>query len=181
MTLVVNKVEYRKPTPEQLEMLKEIELGYSSHPGGPAIKPDDNADIGVCAMEAVAFITGQPHSDRPVCVSPVIRQFAMEVNDEWGAEERAKLKEVIPELMGTAPVEHITITGRYRSGTPYYSNAQRQGTIHKYPRFKEAERQRRELEAGRAENLNSFAEQLQLLRDMAAIPIVEENDGRDSD
>ena len=27
---------------------------------------------GMCAMEAAAYIAGEPHSDHPVCVSPVI-------------------------------------------------------------------------------------------------------------
>ena len=32
-------------------------------------------DDGVCAMEMVAFLAGEPHSDSPACTSPILAAF----------------------------------------------------------------------------------------------------------
>ncbi|HUE25944.1 MAG TPA: hypothetical protein VMP89_04150 [Solirubrobacteraceae bacterium] len=39
-------------------------LAYGTH-----ATPDD----GRCAMEWVSYLAGEPHSDHPACVSPVLR------------------------------------------------------------------------------------------------------------
>ena len=36
---------------------------------------------GMCLMEAVAYIGGSGHTDRPDCACPVVTEFAIEVND----------------------------------------------------------------------------------------------------
>ena len=57
---------------------------------------------GMCFMEAVAYLTGEPHSDRPECVSPVLGSWGREVNDAMPTDRRQELKAFIPEMVGTA-------------------------------------------------------------------------------
>ena len=42
---------------------------------------------GVCAMEAVAWLAGEPHSDAPECASPVIAAFLRSWNDALPTDE----------------------------------------------------------------------------------------------
>ncbi len=56
---------------------------------------------GMCAMEAVAYIAGEPHSDHPSCASPVLARHCIRLNDRWNDEERQLLLAVIPKLVGT--------------------------------------------------------------------------------
>jgi hypothetical protein len=60
--------------------------------------PDD----GRCAMEWVAYIAGEPHSDSPACVSPLLRDFGMSLNDRWDDEQRQKLRPYLARCIGTA-------------------------------------------------------------------------------
>ena len=46
----------------------------------------DQAD-GMCAMEAAAWIAGEPHSDKPQCVSPAIGAFCRSWNDGLRTDE----------------------------------------------------------------------------------------------
>lgn len=64
------------------------------------------ADEGnVCVMEALSVITGQRFTDHPVCVSQVIVENMISINDSIEDDKtRNKLKKVIPDIMGTAPV-----------------------------------------------------------------------------
>jgi hypothetical protein len=39
---------------------------------------------GMCLMEAVAFIAGEKHSDRPECACPVLSAFGRNLNDRMG-------------------------------------------------------------------------------------------------
>ena len=58
---------------------------------------------GACLLEAVSYIAGEPWSDHPQCVSPVIGAFGRAWNDGMRTdEERASLKPYIPRLIGTA-------------------------------------------------------------------------------
>jgi hypothetical protein len=56
---------------------------------------------GACAMEAVAYIAGEPHTDHPQCASPVLTNFCIRLNDRWRDDERQSLLAVIPKLVGT--------------------------------------------------------------------------------
>ena len=56
---------------------------------------------GVCVMEAVAYVAGEPHSDHPQCVSPVIAAFCRRWNDDLSDADRQTLKPYIPRLVGT--------------------------------------------------------------------------------
>jgi hypothetical protein len=59
-------------------------------------------DDGVCLLEAVAWFAGEPHSDSPVCVSPVLTEFGHELNDALPDGKRQRLTPLIPRLVGTA-------------------------------------------------------------------------------
>ena len=62
----------------------------------------DNPAEGLCLMEAVAFVAGQPHTDHPPCVSEVLGMFGRALNDRLGDDRRQLLKPLIPLLPGTA-------------------------------------------------------------------------------
>jgi hypothetical protein len=60
-------------------------------------------DEGMCLLEAVAYVAGEPHTDRPACVSPVLAAFGRAWNDGMRSDdEREQLKPYIPLLIGTA-------------------------------------------------------------------------------
>lgn len=67
-------------------------------------------DKKLCVMQAVAFITGQAYTDHPVCVSEVITELMIELNDSGRTSDRQRnaLKKVVPDLIGTAPIEVTT-------------------------------------------------------------------------
>jgi hypothetical protein len=54
-----------------------------------------------CVMSLVAHLAGEGHTDRPRCASPVIREFAIPLNDRMPREARQRLKPFVPRLVGT--------------------------------------------------------------------------------
>ena len=62
----------------------------------------DNINNGACLLEAVAYVAGEPWSDSPACVSPVLAEFGRRVNDGLDDERRQQLKVFIPRMVGTA-------------------------------------------------------------------------------
>lgn len=65
-----------------------------------AHKPDDGK---MCAMEAVAYVAGEPWSDQPECASQVIGTFIRFWNDALPDDERNELlPPLIPRIVGTA-------------------------------------------------------------------------------
>lgn len=54
-----------------------------------------------CVMSLVAHLAGEGHTDRPRCASPLIRAFAIPVNDGMPREARRRLKPFAPRLIGT--------------------------------------------------------------------------------
>jgi hypothetical protein len=58
-------------------------------------------DDGACAMEAAAWIAGEPWSDHPKCASPVISQFMRTWNDSLNDDDRQMLKPYIVKVVGT--------------------------------------------------------------------------------
>ncbi|MFG1376124.1 hypothetical protein [Xanthobacter autotrophicus] len=77
--------------PERLAEIAKLDGGDHS--------PNDGA---MCAMEAVAYITGEPWSDHPQCVCPVIAAFARSWNDGLPDDERtAILLPLVPRFVGT--------------------------------------------------------------------------------
>ena len=61
----------------------------------------DNFDDGYCAMEAVAWLAGEDHTDHPDCACPVIGAYVRKLNDRMPGEERAKLVPLLPKLIGS--------------------------------------------------------------------------------
>lgn len=88
----------RKPTPEQKKELRKLVLDEGSH------SEVAFSNGKVCAMEAVALITGQKRTDEPVCVANSIVYEMQAANDAWTEKERQQLKALIPDVMGTAPI-----------------------------------------------------------------------------
>lgn len=75
-----------------------LDNGGHSQPGS-----DLNTIGQVCLMEAVAYITGEPHSDHPKCADPVLTSIGINFNDSHDHRdaERNKLVDAIPALVGS--------------------------------------------------------------------------------
>lgn len=54
-----------------------------------------------CIMSFVALLAGERHNDHPQAASPLIRQFAVIVNDALPAALRQRLKPFAPRILGT--------------------------------------------------------------------------------
>lgn len=65
---------------------------------------------GVCVMEAVSFVAGEPWSDHPTCASLVIGDFLRTWNDAMTDDDRQMLVPLIPRLIGTAGSEADELT-----------------------------------------------------------------------
>ena len=64
---------------DRLKALGEIHLSSGAH---------NNIENGYCAMELVAYAAGEPFSDHPNCVCPVIAAFLRNWNDSLKDDER---------------------------------------------------------------------------------------------
>jgi len=60
------------------------------------------AEQGRCAMEWVAHLAGEAHSDRPECVSPIVGAFARSWNDALDESRRQRLRPYLARMIGTA-------------------------------------------------------------------------------
>ena len=56
----------------------------------------------VCLLEAAAWYAGEPHSDAPACVSPVLTASGRRLNDILPDQARQRLVPLIPRLVRTA-------------------------------------------------------------------------------
>src|SRR5262245_14123142 len=56
----------------------------------------------MCAMEWTAYIAGEGHTDRPVCVSPVLQTFCIGFNDALDDGRRQGLRPYLARCIGTA-------------------------------------------------------------------------------
>jgi hypothetical protein len=74
-------------------MTSDYTLAYGTHP---------NPRDGRCAMEWVAHLAGERHSDQPGCVSPVVRALCVALNDGLGCTERQRLRPYLTRTIGTA-------------------------------------------------------------------------------
>jgi hypothetical protein len=70
-----------------------IELGKGAH---------GSFQEGACLLEAASFIAGEPWSDHPACVSPVLGAYGRSLNDSLPHDRRQELKDYVPQLIGTA-------------------------------------------------------------------------------
>jgi hypothetical protein len=60
---------------------------------------------GMCLMEAVSFVVGEPFSDHPSCVSPFLASFGRSLNDILPDKSRQQLIPLIPWLIATGNPE----------------------------------------------------------------------------
>jgi len=74
-------------------MTSDYTLAYGTHPD-----PTD----GRCAMEWVAHLAGERHSDQPACVSPVVRGLCVALNDGLDCTARQRLRPYLTRTIGTA-------------------------------------------------------------------------------
>jgi hypothetical protein len=74
-------------------MTSDYTLAYGTH-----ATPED----GRCAMEWVSHLAGEPHSDEPACVSPVLRALCIALNDGLDDEPRQRLRPYLARTIGTA-------------------------------------------------------------------------------
>jgi len=86
--------------------LKGMRLAYSSHP---------DRSNGLCAMEVVAWMAGEPHSDRPKCASPVIAAVMRSLNDWLNDDDRQVLKPYLPKLLNTAGSKELELRRAFRA------------------------------------------------------------------
>lgn len=76
-----------------LDEVKSLSLARGKH---------SDRSSGLCVMEAVAWVAGEPHSDRPLCTSQLIGAFCRSWNDAMSDDDRNEfLKPLIPHLIGT--------------------------------------------------------------------------------
>jgi hypothetical protein len=77
----------------RLTELDTIQLAHGKH---------DTPENGMCLLEAAAYIAGEPFTDHPECVCPVLAAFGRSWNDALDNDTRNRiLKPFIPHLIGT--------------------------------------------------------------------------------
>src|SRR6266850_1194287 len=87
---------------ERLAKLETLPLLHGGHA---------NFEAGACAMEAVAWLAGEPHSDRPQCACPVISKAMIRLNDRIGDDEMRTelLRPLLPKIIGTRAAREVMI------------------------------------------------------------------------
>ena len=70
---------------------------YTLHKGS-----HETREQGMCAMEWVAYIAGESHSDAPRCVDPALRRFGVGLNDYLPDNLRQQLRPYLARMIGTA-------------------------------------------------------------------------------
>jgi hypothetical protein len=75
-----------------------VDLPFSTLSKG-GHRPEDGAG---CLLEAVAYVAGEPWSDRPACASPVLITYGQRLNDVLPDDLRQQLVPFIPRIVGTA-------------------------------------------------------------------------------
>ena len=91
--------EHRMTTPrERLAALPSLSAG--SH---------ETAHEGACVMEAVAYVAGEPWTDRPTCACPVISAFLRTWNDALptDADRDRLLRPLVPRLAGSRATPEV--------------------------------------------------------------------------
>jgi hypothetical protein len=80
----------------------------TADPGGYRLDYGTHASAadGRCAMEWVAHLAGEPHSDQPVCVSLVLRAICIALNDGLEDAPRQRLRPYLAQTIGTAGDGH---------------------------------------------------------------------------
>ena len=70
---------------------------------------------GMCAMEAVAWLANEPHSDAPQCACPVIAAFVRRLNDRMpdDATRTKYLRPLLKKIVGTRSTREVEIKRGY--------------------------------------------------------------------
>lgn len=86
--------------PIRLAELDNISLARGAH---------SSKRMGMCAMEAVAWLAGEEHSDSPQCVCPVVAAFVRRMNDRLrdDSERTRLLRPLLPVLIGTKSTPEV--------------------------------------------------------------------------
>ncbi len=95
----------QRPLPDRLAQLDSLHLdrGVSS-----------SFDEGHCALEVVAWLAGEEHSDHPQCTSTAVGAFVRCWNDDLSDEDRDRLlKPLLPRLVGSAGDSDTEIARSY--------------------------------------------------------------------
>ena len=83
-------------------LIEQYPLQRGSHP---------SRDDGMCAMEMVAWLAGEAHSDEPRCACPVVSALVRACNDAMSDPSRKRyLRPLVPQLVHTranATVERL--------------------------------------------------------------------------
>ena len=66
-----------------------------------------NGGFEACLLEAVSYVAGEPWTDHPACVSPVLAAFGRSWNDTLDDDDRQMLVPLIPRLIGTASTDEV--------------------------------------------------------------------------
>jgi hypothetical protein len=91
----------RDPSPAKAEPGR-VDPERLAHVTTLAAGPHSAPDQGLCAMEAVAYLAGEPHSAQPTCASPSIAAFVQTWSDGLPQDTRDQLiLPLIPRLVGT--------------------------------------------------------------------------------
>lgn len=77
----------------RITQLESIDLDSGQH---------DTFSEGHCAMEVVAWLAGEGHTDAPECASHVLRRYTIALNDRWTTPDRQRLKPYLPRMIGTS-------------------------------------------------------------------------------
>jgi hypothetical protein len=72
-----------------------------------------NPTVGMCFMEAVAWMANERHSDRPKCVCPVLGNYGLILNDAMTTRERKALNPLILKIIGTRSKKHEEMRAAY--------------------------------------------------------------------
>lgn len=78
--------------PGKLAQLDKITLDKGRH---------DSFDEGANAMEVVAWLADEGHTDSPECVSPLVRRYTIVLSDSWDDEKRQALKPYLVRMIDT--------------------------------------------------------------------------------
>ncbi len=62
----------------------------------------DSPEEGACVVELASMLADEPFTDKPASVSPVIREFLRDYNDDLDYRRRQDLHEVAVRVVGTA-------------------------------------------------------------------------------
>jgi hypothetical protein len=108
MTTPSTNARTRKPVSDKLDLaaLETRVFARGNHP---------DRSNGLCVMELAAWMAGEPHSDAPECVSPTIRKFLVQWNDDISddAERTRLLRPLLPLVLDSTASDGVELKRSY--------------------------------------------------------------------